>query len=75
MKRTPKSYLTLNEAVAAIIEEETGPIEPGMPKPIVRPLDDYVELKTGGYTTRALAREMGLALADQEPNSVLDPKG
>ena len=34
-----------------------------MPAPHIAPLDDYVELANGGYTTRAMAKKFGWALA------------
>jgi hypothetical protein len=38
-----------------------------MPAPIIKPLDDYVELRGGGYTTRDMARKLKLPLAEPEP--------
>jgi hypothetical protein len=68
MARNPKSFDTLQAAIEALeLETAAQAKELGMPAPIIKPLDDCVELRGGGYTTKDMARKLHLPLADPPP--------
>jgi hypothetical protein len=69
MGKNLKSFDNLAAAIEALDELTAEEAKArGMPPPIVKPLNDYVPLPGGGYTTKEMAKKLKLPLTDPPSN-------